>query len=127
PILEIGSINVDPEGRGRTTEPHFPPGSQTASASGQNRELTYLSSAFGPDAKLVPCQFNQDSSAAMDGSSSKSVSDAPGVGVECGARTGLLALIFGTEEAGRRFLSSNPVLQKTLVIRVQNCIAIWRK
>src|SRR5205814_791346 len=79
------------------------------------------------DAKLVPCQFNQDSSAAMDGSSSKSVSDAPGVGVECGARTGLLALIFGTEEAGRRFLSSNPVLQKTLVIRVQNCIAIWLK
>ena len=93
-------------------------------------DLPLLISAFGLEAELVPYHSKPPGSITARVQSDQADSVVPegsALGVECGPQTGLLVLVFGSEEAGKRFLSTNPDLSQALVIRIQERLAIWLK
>src|SRR5438067_4367763 len=93
-------------------------------------DLALLISAFRPEAELVPYHSTPTSSITAGVQKDQADSVLPEgsvLGVECGSKTGLLTLVFSSEEAGRRFLSNNPGLSQTLAIRVEDRIAVWLK
>src|SRR6266566_3467217 len=93
-------------------------------------DLALLISAFQPEAELVPYHSNPTSSITAPIQKYQADSVVPEesvLGVECGTKTGLLTLVFSSEEVVCRFLSNNSLLSQALVIRVEDRLAIWLK